>query len=380
MTTTTISWDVLRELAAIRAAKGRVISLYVDLSPRVAPNIGAVRTRVHALLDEGSKPERNGGSALDHERRQALLADFEGLQGHFEREFDRDGVSGVAVFVSRLDDLWRVLPLSERVPDAVRVGAELHLAPLVPLIGRSDGALVAVVGREQGRLYRMRAGHLVEIADRSDEIPGRHDQGGWSQSRFRRHIENLAQGHLRAVADQLDRSLRASGRPQLVILCGDETRAELVGLLSAEVAAAVVGWAQVEAHAPAGEIAAVALPLLEAERSAREAEAVERWRDEIGRSAPAVAGGPATLEAASDGRVELLLFEEGGGTQGFLCSTCGRASAEGGACPLDGAALEPCGDGIDLALRLTLVHGGTALAVPRGALAGADGIGALLRF
>ncbi len=57
MTTATINWDVLRDLAAIRAARGRVISLYVDLSPRVAPNIGDVRTRVHALLDEGSKPE-----------------------------------------------------------------------------------------------------------------------------------------------------------------------------------------------------------------------------------------------------------------------------------------------------------------------------------
>lgn len=380
MTTTTISWDVLRELAAVRAARGRVISLYVDLSPRVAPNIGDVRTRVHALLDEGSKPERNGGIALARERREALLADLEGLQSHFEREFDRDGASGVAVFASRLDNLWRVLPLSERVPDAVRVGGELHLAPLVPLVERSNGALVAVVGREQGRLYRMRAGQLVEIADRGDDVPGRHDQGGWSQSRFRRHIENLAQGHLRAVADEFDRSFRALGRPQLVILCGDETRAELAGLISAEVAAAVVGWAQVEAHASVGDIATVALPLLEAWRTAREAEAVERWRDEIGRNARAVAGVPATLEAASDGRVELLLFEEGIRTQGFLCSVCGRASAEGGSCPLDDAVLEPCGDGIDLALRLTLVHGGTALAVPRGALAGADGVGAMLRF
>jgi len=380
MATTTISWGVLRELAAVRAARGRVISLYVDLSPRVAPNIGDVRTRVHALLDEGAKPERNGGIVLAHERREAFLADLEGLQGHFEREFDRDGASGVAVFASRLDNLWRVLPLSERVADAVRVGGELHLAPLVPLVGRSDGALVAVVGREQGRLYRQRAGQLVEIADRGDDVPGRHDQGGWSQSRFRRHIENLAQGHLRAVADELDRSLRALGRPQLVILCGDETRSELAGLLSAEAAAAVVGWAQVEAHASVGDIAAAALPLLDAWRAAREAETVERWRDEVGRNARAVAGASATLEAASDGRVELLLFEEGAGALGFLCSVCGRASAEGGSCLLDGAVLEPCGDGIDLALRLTLAHGGTALAAPRGALAGGDGIGALLRF
>lgn len=380
MTTTTISWDVLRELAAVRAARGRVISLYVDLSPRVAPNIGAVRTRVHALLDEGSKAERNGGATLARERREALLADVEGLQEHFEREFDRDGAAGVAVFASRLDDLWRVLPLSERVPDAVRVGGELHLTPLVPLVGGSDGALVAVVGREQGRLYRLRAGRLVEIADRGDEVPGRHDQGGWSQSRFQRHIENLAQGHLRAVAAELDRSLRSSGRPQLVILCGEETRSELAGLLSAEAAAAVVGWSQVEAHASAADILAEALPLLEAARAARETEAVELWRDELGRGARAVAGAPATLEAASDGRVELLLFEEGAGMQAHACPVCGRASVEGGACPLDGGALEPSADGVDLALRLTLVHGGTALAVPRGTLAGTGGIGALLRF
>lgn len=379
MATTTISWDVLRELAAIRTTRGSAISLYVDLSPRVAPGIGDVRIRVHALLDEGSKSERNGGAAAGHERREALRTDIEELQSFFEREFDRDGAFGVAAFASGLDRVWRVLPLSEPVPDAVRVGGELYLAPLVPLVGRSDGALVAVVGREQGRVYRLRAGRLVEIADRSDEVPGRHDQGGWSQSRFRRHIENLAQGHLRAVARELDRSFRALGRPELVLVCGDETRAELAGLLSAEVAAAVVGWAQAEAHASVGELEAVVLPLLEAWRAGCESEAIERWRDETGRGGRAVAGWEATLEAASDGRVELLLFEEGAGREAFRCPACGRASLAGGSCRLDGATLERCDDGLDLAVRQTLVHGGTALAVRRGALAAA-GVGALLRF
>jgi peptide chain release factor subunit 1 len=379
MATTTISWDVLRELAAIRTTRGRAISLYLDLSARVVPGIGDVRTRVHALLDEGSKSERNGGAAVGHERREALRTDVEELQSFFEREFDRDGASGVAVFASGLDSVWRVLPLSEPVPDAVRVGGELHIAPLVSLVGRSDGALVAHVGREQGRLFRLAAGRLTEVVDRSDEVPGRHDQGGWSQSRFRRHIENLARGHLRAVARELDRSFRALGRPQLVLVCGDETRAELAGLLSAEVAAAVVGWAQVEAHASVGELEAAVLPLLEASRAGRESETIERWRDEVGRGGRAVAGWEATLEAASDGRVELLLFEDGAGHEAFRCLSCGRVSVAGGSCGLDGAALERYDDGLDFAVRRTLVHGGTALAVDRGAL-GEAGVGALLRF
>ena len=96
------------------------------------------------------------------------------------------------------------------MPDTVHVGREFHLAPLVPLVGRGEGAIVAVVGHERGDLFRLNAGKLEEVVDRTVDVPGRHDQGGWSQSRFQRHIDKLVGDHLREVAEELDR--RRGGR------------------------------------------------------------------------------------------------------------------------------------------------------------------------
>ena len=106
-------------------------------------------------------------------------------------EFDRDGVRGVALFASSLDNFWRTLPLADPLPDEVRLAKDLYLAPLVPLVGRGDGALVAFVSRERGQVFRLRGGRLEEVADESEEQPGQHDQGGWSQARYQRHIDKL---------------------------------------------------------------------------------------------------------------------------------------------------------------------------------------------
>ena len=208
----TVTWDGLRELAGFQAEKGCAISLYVDLDPSITPTAGDADARVSSLLAEGERRAEAESRSMTHEQRVALKNDFARIRDFFENDFDRDGARGLAVFTASLDNVWRPRTLIESVPDGVRVGREFHLAPLVPLVGRGEGALVAVVGRERGELYRLRAGRLDEIADRSDEVPGKHDQGGWSQSRYQRHIEKLVGEHLREVAEELDRRVRSMRR------------------------------------------------------------------------------------------------------------------------------------------------------------------------
>lgn len=377
----TVTWEELRDLAGVQADRGLAISLYLDLDPSAAPTPGDAQTRVNSLLDQGAKANGAGKDQLTHDQRVALREDFERIRRYFDVEFERDGTRGVAVFCSGLDDVWRPLALIEAVPDRIRVGRELHLAPLVPLVGRGDGALVVVVSREQGRLYRLRAGRLEELADLSEEQPRRHDQGGWAQARMQRHVDELAQEHLRRVAEELDRAVRRLDGPDVVVVASEETWAELEDLVAPETRAAMAGVAHAEAHAQPAELLEVAAPVLERRRAEREAELVERWREEAGRDGRASSGWAETLEAASDGRVELLLYQDGANREARRCPACGRLAAEGEACPLDGTAMEDSTDGLDLAVHQTLVHGGTVWAVSgRRDLDPVEGIGALLRF
>jgi peptide chain release factor subunit 1 len=377
----TITWDELRDLAAFEAEKGCAVSLYLDLDPSVSPTAGDAATRLNSLLDGAAKGESANRRELTHDQRQGLKADFARIRRYYEQEFTREGARGLAIFTAGLDNVWRPLDLTETVRDHVKVGRKLYLAPLVPLVGRGEGALVVVVGRERGRFFQLRGGRLEELADHTEEQPGKHDQGGWSQARYQRHIETLVQDHLREVADELDRLVRRLRGPQIVIISSEETRADFDDLLSKEARGAIVGWTHAEAHAQAPELLELATPVLERWRIEQETAAVDRWREEAGRNGRAAAGWGPTLEAASDGRVDLLLFQEGVGHPAARCPRCGRVAVDDGNCPLDGTSMEHSEDGLDLAVHQTLVHGGTVWAVRhRHDLEPVEGIGALLRY
>jgi len=372
-----ISQETLRDLAAFRARRGCAISVFLDLDPAAAPTVPEVAARIRATL-HGVRREPDG---LDHGRRLGIRADLERLERFFDVEFDRGGASGYAVFVDGPDDVWIELPLIAPVPDGALVGEEFHLAPLVPHLGHGEGALVVVVSRERGSIYRLHDGRLTELADLTEDAPRRHDQGGWSQSKLQRWVDRVAQQHYGRVADELGRRFRALGRPRIVGVAGDEARAGFDDALEADVAGAIVGWAQAEAHATARDLAAVVEPVLERWRRDSELETVERWRAQLARGEAATADWADTLAAASDGRVDVLLYADGAEHEAVRCPGCGRVEAEGTTCPLDGEPFEPTGAGFDLAVRQTLGYGGTLRQVrSHPGLDAAGGIGALLRF
>jgi peptide chain release factor subunit 1 len=377
----TMTWDRLRELAEFRAEKGCAISLYLDLDPSIVPTAGDTDARVSSLLAEGERHAGADGQGLTRDQRVALKADFDRIREYFESEFDRDGAQALAIVSAVLDNVWRPRVLIESVPDKVHVGREFHLAPLVPLVGRGEGAIVAVVSRERGDLLRLTSGRLGEIVDRTVEVPGQHDQGGWSQSRFQRHIEKLVGEHLREVAEELDRRVRTMGTPKVIVVCSDDTRAEFEELLSKETQSAIVGWTNAESHASPADLLALARPILEEARGRDEGEVVERWREEAGRGGRAASGWSDTLEAASDARIEVLLYAENADHGAWQCPACGRLSSAGGQCPLDGTEMDHRDDGLDLAVHKTVAHGGTVWAITAHRdLDPVEGVGALLRY
>ncbi len=292
----------------------------------------------------------------------------------------RDGARGLVVFAAGLDNVWRVLPLTERVEDEARVSSGLYVAPLVPLVGRGEGALIVAVSRERGQIFRLRSGALEEVEDLSEDQPRRHDQGGLSQARYQRHIDNLALEHLREVAGRLDAMVRQEPGLRVIVIGLGETRAELSELLSHEAEAAVIGQTSAESHASPAQLLELALPILEDWRVSQEQVVLDEWRGEVGRGGRATGGWEDTLEAASDGRIATLLASRADRAV-WRCPACGRLTVSGGKCPLDGTALEERDHGLDLVMHQTLRCGGTVHAVSQAQdLEPLEGIGAMLRY
>jgi peptide chain release factor subunit 1 len=378
----TITWEQLRDLAAFRARQGCGVSVYVGLDPSMVPTAGDLASHTRSLLARAERQLDEQRELLSHDERKALERDLERIETWFGSEFSREGVRGVALFAADLEDLFLPLLLPWPVADEARIAKQLYLAPLVRLVGSGDRALVAYVGRERGDVYRLRAGQLLPLADETANVPGRHDQGGWSQARYERHIETIVDRHLRDVAEALDRSVRRLRDVRVVLAGPAETRSGFEGLLSPEVRGALVGWVAAEAHVDATRLLEAARPLLDEWKLGREEALLSRWRDEAARNGRAATGWEETLQAASDGRVELLLVQDGADRPAYVCPACGRAQAVDGSCPLDGTTLQPADTGLDLAVHQTLTHGGRVEVIgeEHRDLEPVGGVAALLRF
>ncbi|HET7136751.1 MAG TPA: Vms1/Ankzf1 family peptidyl-tRNA hydrolase [Gaiellaceae bacterium] len=374
---TAVTTDTLRGLAGVRAANGCAISIYLDLDPSATPTIPDVQTKFNAVLSEAEKAAE-AHSGRGRECRLAVRDDIARIRDWWSDEFDHHGSRGVAVFAASAEGFFHAVPLPDGTGDSVHVGPSLHLAPLARALDR-DGSLVAVVGRERGTIYRLEGGRLQEVADEYEEQPGQHDQGGWSQGRYQRHIENLVQQHLKSIGGALDEHARAGGL-RMVVVGPLELRGEFESELSNEARAAIVGWASAEAHAGPSELLDVVRPLLDEARARADRHALVRFEELHGRGERSATGWKQVLDAASDARVDVLLVEEGAQARAWECPQCGRASADGGDCPLDGTKLEERDDAVDLALHQVLANGGSIVRVGAGALGDAKGIGALLRY
>jgi peptide chain release factor subunit 1 len=351
-----ITWEQVRELAAFRAEHGVAVSLYLGLDPSIVPTGRDLASHTRALLDAAEREQKEQRETLPHEERMALERDLDRIASWFENEFDRDRVLGVAVFAAEHEGLFRTLLLPSPVADRARIENRLYLSPLVSVVGRGAGAIVAYVGRERGDVYELLDGRLVPIVDESADVPGRHDQGGWSQARYERHIETVVDRHLREVAQALDRCVRPLRQVRVVLAGPEESRSEFESMLSTEVREALLGWVSAEAHVDAAGLLEVAQPLLDEWHDARQEELLARWREAAARNGRAATGWKETLRAASEGRVELLLVQDGADRQ---------ADSD-----------------LDLAIHDTLTHGGTVEVIGEDHrdLEPVGGVAALLRF
>src|SRR5260370_45652 len=161
---------------------------------------------------------------------------------------------GVGGLGAGLDNFWSTVAVRDSVGDHVKIGGDLYLSPLARIVGRTDGVLVAAVGHERGEVFRLEGGGLVELADDTEEVPGRHDQGGWSQARYERHIDEIVERHWRRVAETLDRCVRTRHGARVVLVGAEDGRSEFEELLSHEVKSTLVGSTPPEPPAHATQL------------------------------------------------------------------------------------------------------------------------------
>jgi peptide subunit release factor 1 (eRF1) len=258
--------------------------------------------------------------------------------------------------------------------------------PLINAVAAGDSWLVVLVNRSVGRILRGDGEHLDELDVIEDDVHGQHSQGGWSQARYQRSVDEDVQDHLRKVADAVFTHFKQRAFDHLLLGGPAETLTDFEAKLHPYVREKLCGHIEVDVeNTPPDGVRDAARPKIEEIGRQTEREALDRLREAVSKGGRGAAGLDSVLEALNERRVETLLLEPGFSAAGCTCPQCGSvyAMAEGN-CPADGTELDCRGDVAENAVHLALEQSAQLLVVRdeehANELRGHGGIAAVLRF
>jgi peptide chain release factor subunit 1 len=386
MQTNDLTPDKLRELADLRPAGARVLSLFLNLDPTEYATPPARGSEVRSLLDQTERlvKELKENDGISHDEQKGLRDDIERARQYFNNgDFDAKGAHGLAVFLASPADVFEVVKLPRPVATNVVVDDSPYIEPIADLGSRARWG-VLLVSRKNGRILRGTTDSLREVDGVSSDVPGQHDQGGWSQARYQRSVEEDKNDHVRAVCDVLFEHHRRAAFDRLLVGCTEELYPDVEGSLHAYLSERLVGRIDVDVENSTPEdVHGVAVQAMEADESRSEREALDRLVEGVRAGGRGVAGLEDTLTALNEQRVEKLVINYGFDEAGAQCPQCGSLyTAAIAKCPADETPTERRDSITESAIERALAQSADVLVVryhgqdiePLG------NIGAVLRF
>ena len=377
MTVARLDRDLLRKLADWKSDGLPVSSVYLDVDGRRYPRKQDCVLRAEQLCHR----LRAQAQELDRVSRSSVEGDAERVE-EFVRGLDRGPTRGLAMFSCSGAGLWEEVEAPRPLKDRATVADQPHLIPLEALVETYESFCTVVVDREKARIFLAKMGRVEEESDILDEVPGRHDQGGWSQSRYRRHIEEHVGRHLKHVADVLLRYFKRRGFDHLILAGPQEVIPEFERHLHDYLARRVAARIVLPMTASPAEVLARSLAIEEEMEGRTERETVERLLAESAAGRGAVTGLPEVLDALNEGRVQTLVVPFGLVSKGVRCSLCGRLAQRGSRCRTCGGPFEPIADVVESAVASALRASARVEMVSTAGPESLDGarIGAFLRY
>ena len=379
---TILDRETLRKLAEWNTNSFPVVSLYLDVDGRRFPKRADFVARADHLIRRAR--ERAQGME-DRAHSRSVHADATRMWDFVNDEFDRKGgVRGLALFGCSGMGLWEEVTLPARVPERIVIGERPYLLPAEVVLQGYEDVCMALVDRERARLFVSTLDRIEEVSDVLDDVPGWHDQGGWSQARFQRHIKEHVLRHLKHVSEVLMGLFRRNRYERLIMAGPDEVVAELERELHDYVRRTIVARTTLPMHASPGEVLQTIRELEGQLEREREEGAVRRLTAEIEAGTGRAVGGMAdTIAALEEGRVETLIVGADLEATGVRCPSCGHLAPRGRTCPACGARMDETPDLVEEAVESALRQRCRVEVLTQGLaddLALRGGIAALLRF
>jgi peptide chain release factor subunit 1 len=285
-----------------RRAPYPVVSLYLNTQPgqtgrdqfkSFVRKEFAARSRTY----EAGSPER-----------ESLDKDLDRIARFLDDELDA-AANGVAIFACSAGELFEAIQLTAPIERHwLSIADRPHLYPLARIESMHPRYAAVLADTNAARIMVFATGEVVAEREIRGVKTKRTSQGGWSQARYQRHIENFHVQHAKDVIDALDKIVQQENITQIIV-AGDEVVMPLLReQMPKHLAERVVEHVRMNLHTPEEQLIESALEALRRVRSQTEREKVETAVGAFRSGGLGVVGPQDTLEALMKGQVDELLI------------------------------------------------------------------------
>lgn len=332
----------IRKLVDRPGGGAPVTSVYLNTDGARFPRPADYEARLDGLL----RQVRRSAESMDPAARESVLQDADAISKWVRTEFMRGDVRGLGVFASS-GEMFDTVQVAIGVRNIAKVNTTPYVVPLEVLLGRHHHIGMVIIERDQARILRYRLGRLEQYTGLVSDVHRHHEQGGWSQARFQRTIENEAQQHMKEAAEILRKAHEDDSFDALVIAGPHVEAMDFIKTLHPYLKDLVHGVPMsIDLTANGDEIRSRLGQVEQSLVSGRRSQLLQRLSAARGSAEKGAFGLRHVLEAVNRMSVEVLFVVEGAGEPGFRSETGALALHEDEAEAFGGAA-EPVDDLID---------------------------------
>ena len=294
--------DQLDRLAALEPAPYPVVSLYLNTQPGPTG-----RDQFQTFVRKEFTARSRTYPAKSAER-ESLEKDLERISRYLETEL-QPSANGVAIFACSAGELFEAVQLNAPIEEHwLYIGDQPHLYPLARLESLHPRYALVLADTNSARILLVATGEIEGEQEIKGTKTRRTTQGGWSQARYQRHIENFHLHHAKEVVDALERIVQREG-VEHIILSGDEVILPLLrDQIPKHLADRIVDHVRLDRDAPLDDLLKASLAAMDKIREQTEREKVDAAIGGYRSGGLGVVGAQETLEALVKGQVEELLI------------------------------------------------------------------------
>lgn len=308
----------LDRLAAFEQSPYPVISLYLNTQPD-----GRGRDNFQTFVRKELKARSQTYPPRSPER-EMLERDMVRIATYLENDV-QPSANGVAIFACDAAELFETVQVDAPLADHwLYIGDQPHLYPLARVASQHPRFAVVLADTNRTRILVIADGGVTGDTAIEGTKTRRTTQGGWSQARYQRHVENYHLHHIKDVVATLEKIVTQEGIDR-VILSGDPVVIPLLReQLTKPLMEKVIDELSIPSGAPEADVIAATRASMAEADAKTDREKVDAAVGAYRAGGLGVVGPDATLLALTNGQVDELLLTASLASLGGLRGT--RAS------------------------------------------------------